>query len=236
MFTCKLNANARIQITQHATRACGVSEWSCARGRERRGGCSSHARFRAVGQMGKNCMRGNNKRNMLAQCQRAHSDHATRIACLSLSREEKCEPRIAREPGLMEKLPPFPHPNRSVQPCHVYVQAQCQRTHSLQLTKPRINRDLGCSKLNPLCVHSLYRVHDRSGKVRLYNLRLTLLQSRTYPFAKAWRGQNVAKGLKMVKFGNLGCWCEPIAVLYKQPPHKRSPAARIEQQPSDRSR
>ena len=46
-FTCKSSANARIQITQHATHACGVSEWSCARERREKEAAGARTRVSA---------------------------------------------------------------------------------------------------------------------------------------------------------------------------------------------
>ena len=75
--------NARIQITQHATRACGVSEWCCAREGERGAPNRSVQPCHVYVQ---------------AQCQRTHSDHATCDTCMWRQRVELCE-REARERG-----------------------------------------------------------------------------------------------------------------------------------------
>ena len=86
-------------------------------------------------------------------------------------------------------------------------------------------------------------VHDRPrirvNQARLHTDSLTVrtksLVLKNRPNLVKW-GHNSGKRLKMVDFGNLTSWCEPIAVPCEQPFREYVRTNRIEQQPSDRSR
>jgi len=86
-------------------------------------------------------------------------------------------------------------------------------------------------------------VHDRCrigvNQARLYTVPPSVVHQvdilTPTPNLPEW-GHNSGKRLKMVDFGNLTSWCEPIAVPCEQPFREYVRTNRIEQQPSDRSR